>query len=267
MTDIILAIIFVITVLVLILILFLRNRKPAETLTVLNPVYTDLLEKNIPFYNDLVPTQKILFQLQVEKFLEQVRISGINTVVEDSDRIMIAASAIIPIFYFPGWEYCNLDEVLLYPDAFDENFRQEGTERNMLGVVGDGSFQRVMILSRHALREGFSNRTGKSNTAIHEFVHLVDKTDGAIDGIPQLLMENSYVLPWVELMRKNIMLIKEQDSDIDTYGATNTAEFFAVASEYFFERPDLLKAKHPELYETLSRIFGHYNGLKVSNEK
>ena len=55
---------------------------------------------------------------------------------------MIAASAIIPIFYFPGWEYCNLDEVLLYPDAFDENFRQEGTERKHAGVVGDGSFQR-----------------------------------------------------------------------------------------------------------------------------
>lgn len=255
--DIILAVIFVVALLAIILVFFLGKRRPLHTMIKLNPVYTTLLEEFIPFYKGLNASQKILFQQRLQKFLEQVKITGINTTVEDTDRVMIAASAIIPIFFFPDWEYCNLDEVLLYPDAFDENFRQEGAERNMLGVVGDGAFQRVMILSRHALREGFLNKTGKSNTAIHEFVHLVDKTDGTTDGIPHVLIDNSYVVPWVELMRNNILAIKEKDSDINVYGATNQTEFFAVASEYFFERPDLFKTKHPELFKMLSRVFGH----------
>ncbi len=65
----------------------------------------------------------------------------------------------------------------------------------MLGMVGDGPMQQVMILSQHALREGFSNKTDKQNTAIHEFVHLIDKTDGATDGIPEVLLQNQYTLP------------------------------------------------------------------------
>ena len=113
----------------------------------------------------------------------------------------------------------------------------------------------MMILSQHELRQAFSNKTGKTNTAIHEFVHLVDKTDGTIDGVPELLLEKKYVLPWLELIQKNIKEIIEDDSDINPYGATNEAEFFAVVAEYFFERPDLLKSKHPELYELLVKIF------------
>jgi len=85
---------------------------------------------------------------------------------------------------------------------------------------------------------------------------LVDKTDGSTDGIPEFILGREYILPWVQLMHRELERLRTSASDIDAYGATNEAEFFAVVSEYFFERPELLKAKHPELYALLSRIFG-----------
>jgi Mlc titration factor MtfA (ptsG expression regulator) len=122
-------------------------------------------------------------------------------------------------------------------------------------MVGNGAFNHMMILSQHELRQAFLNKTGKSNTAIHEFVHLIDKTDGTVDGIPEFILQRQYILPWLQLMQQEIKNILADDSDINPYGATSEAEFFAVVSEYFFERPDLLEEKHPQLFKLLSRIF------------
>jgi len=169
--------------------------------------------------------------------------------------VLIGASAIIPIFGFPDWEYINLHEVLLYPETFNGAFEQTGNQRPVMGMVGSGPMNHIMILSKHALRDGFENKTDKNNTAIHEFVHLIDKTDGDTDGIPEVLLQHRYVLPWVNMIHKNIQDILKNESDIDPYGASSQAEFFAVVSEYFFERPDLLQRKHPELYEMLEQIF------------
>jgi Mlc titration factor MtfA (ptsG expression regulator) len=193
----------------------------------------------------------------MQQFLSTVKITGVKTVVEDLDIVLIAASAIIPIFNFPEWEYINLNEVLLYPDSFNHDFDQVGEDRNVLGMVGTGALNNVMILSQFELRQAFTNLTGKSNTAIHEFVHLIDKTDGTIDGVPNVILEKKYILPWLQLMQKKIAEIQNDDSDINPYGATNESEFFAVVSEYFFERPDLLQDKHPDLYELLTKIFRH----------
>ena len=217
--------------------------------------YRDILTKLVPFYQQLNESNKTEFEKRILQFLGQVRITGIKTNVEDLDKVLIAASAIIPIFNFPGWEYIHLHEVLLYPDSFDHEFQQEGNNRSILGMVGNGALNHVMILSQHQLRQAFMNKTGKENTAIHEFVHLVDKTDGDIDGIPAFIMERKYIQPWLQLMQHEIKLINEDRSDINPYGATNEAEFFAVVSEYFFERPKLLKEKHPALYELLEKIF------------
>jgi Mlc titration factor MtfA (ptsG expression regulator) len=86
-------------------------------------------------------------------------------------------------------------------------------------------------------------------------VHLLDKTDGMTDGIPERLLEHQYITPWLRLMHKEMDAINNDTSDIRKYGATNQAEFFAVASEYFFERPGLFKRKHPELYRMLKLSF------------
>jgi len=233
---------------------FLQKKKVTVTDPV--PVFLKkILEDDVPFYQQLTQAKQTEFEDRTAHFLTQVKITGIKTVVEDVDRVLIAASAIIPIFNFAGWEYKNLHEVLLYPDSFNHEFEQQGEERNILGMVGSGAMNHMMILSQFELRQSFSNETGKNNTAIHEFVHLVDKTDGEIDGVPESLLDRQYIKPWLQLMQQKIQEIYDDRSDINPYGATNEAEFFAVVSEYFFERPDLLKEQHPELYELLLKIF------------
>jgi Mlc titration factor MtfA (ptsG expression regulator) len=215
-----------------------------------------ILNQEVNFYERLSAERKKDFEERVMKFLPVVRITGVNTTVEDLDRVLIAASAIIPIFGFPHWEYPNLKEVLLYPGGFDHTFRQEGENRDILGMVGSGTYRNVMVLSQPALRASFANKSGKSNVGIHEFVHLVDSLDGSYDGLPETLLDRKYTLPWLQLMREEMKKIESNESDINPYALTNEAEFYAVVSEYFFSRPDLLKEKHPELYGYLEKIFG-----------
>jgi Mlc titration factor MtfA (ptsG expression regulator) len=236
------------------LIYFQRKKKP-PLIKNFPDSFRKILTEQVPFYQQLNTERKKEFEDRMINFLSHVKITGVNTIVEEMDKVFVAASAVIPIFGFKDWEYINLNEVLLYPDSFGDEFEQEGHHRNTLGMVGSGAMNHMMILSQYELRQAFISKTGKSNVAIHEFVHLVDKTDGAVDGIPEFLLERKYILPWLELMQKKIEDIIDDKSDINPYGATNQAEFFAVVSEYFFERPDMLKAKHPELYELLKKIF------------
>ncbi|MET0465086.1 MAG: M90 family metallopeptidase [Chitinophagaceae bacterium] len=255
--DIFLAGILVLALIMIAAALFFLRKKPAAVIpsTPLPDSSRQLLLQHVPFYEELPQQKKNEFEQRMQGFLAKVRITGINTTVEEIDRVLVAASAIIPIFGFPGWEYVQLNEVLLYPDSFNQEFAQEGHGRDTLGMVGSGPYQNVMILSQHQLRQDFLNKTGKGNTAIHEFVHLVDKTDGSVDGVPEFILNRKYILPWLELMHKEIKRILADKSDINPYGATNQGEFFAVVSEYFFERPELLKEKHPKLYELLTLIF------------
>ena len=231
-------------------------RKPRAVSTdPLPPQLKEILMTEVPFYQQLPENKKQAFEERAEQFLKQVKITGVKTLVEDLDKVLIAASAIIPIFNFPGWQYRNLHEILLYPDSFNHEFEQQGTDRHILGMVGSGAMNHMMILSQFELRQAFTNKTGKDNTAIHEFVHLLDKTDGDVDGIPHALLDKKFIVPWLQLMQNEMELIRDDRSDINPYGLTNEGEFFAVVSEYFFERPALLKENHPELYALLEKIF------------
>lgn len=215
----------------------------------------NILQEEVAFYKKLDDQQKVAFETRVMRFLQRVHITGVKTTVEDLDRVLVAAGAIIPIFAFPDWEYRNIHEVLLYPGSFNEEFGQEGNDRNILGMVGTGPMQNVMVLSQENVRAGFRAGSDKHNTAIHEFVHLVDKSDGSTDGLPEALIPHQYARPWLKRVHEEIRLIKEGRSDINYYGTTNEAEFLAVVSEYFFEKPAEMEKKHPELYALLKSIF------------
>ena len=216
-----------------------------------------ILTQKVNFYNSLSPKEQPLFEYKIQEFLLNHAITGIDVEVNVEDKLLVASSAIIPIFKFSDWRYDNLFEVLLYPAMFNEDFETKGRDRRILGMVGTGYMEGKMILSKPALHLGFDNASDKKNTAIHEFVHLIDKADGEIDGIPHALLERPYVLPWLDMMNKKMDEIYEEESDINPYGGTHRVEFFAVVSEYFFERPRLLAKKHPELFEHLEKIFDH----------
>jgi MtfA peptidase len=259
-------IIFSVVVYVTLLYIIIRyKRRPLKPAKPIDETDRILLKQYVNFYNRLEPQQQDEFEKRMIRLLSSVKITGVNTQVDRLDELFIAASAIIPIFGFHNWEYMNLNEVLLYPGSFDQQFNQQGEERTRAGVVGDGPYQNMMILSQYDLRMGFMNAESKYNTGIHEFVHLVDKTDGAVDGIPRSLMSQQYVLPWLNLMQHNIQKIRDQQSDIDPYGSLNQAEFLAVASEYFFGQPEQLQQNHPELYTLLSKIFNQHSVAAVDD--
>lgn len=247
--------IFLVLLLIVIIILFaFRITREKENIP-LPENYKELLNDYVKFYRQLDEEGKERFEERVEHFLSAVQITGVNALVEDIDRLLIAAGAIIPVYTIPDWQYINLHEILLYPGAFNEDFDQGGSDRPIAGMVGTGVMQHVMIITKWQLRQGFINNHDAHNTAIHEFVHLIDKMDGTMDGVPEIILERKYVPQWKQLMDTTIVQMKNYGSDIDMYGSTNPTEFFAVISEYFFERPDLLKANHPELYEMLERIY------------
>ena len=241
--------------LIVLIILFVFRISIAKDIVLLPENYRELLNDYVRFYRQLNEEGKLKFEKRIEQFLSAVKITGVNAVVEDLDRLLIASGAIIPVFAISDWQYINLHEVLLYPGTFNEDFDQDGTDRRFSGMVGNAHLQNVMIITKWQLRQGFINEQDAHNTAIHEFAHLVDKMDGTLDGVPEIILERKYTGQWKQLMDHAITQIKNGQSDINPYGATNPVEFFAVISEYFFEQPDLLKSNHPGLYEMLVRIY------------
>ncbi len=241
--------------LILMIVFFIFYRRPQKKVF-LPPNYRELLSEHISYYNRLDEKNKLRFEEKIKTFLSYVRIDGIDTKVEDLDKLLVASSAAIPVFGFDKWNYYNLRNVLLYPASFNrDEFLASGYEKNTLGMIGNGPMQRVMILSKPALHYGFADKASTANTGIHEFVHLLDKEDGEVDGLPEALLNRQSNSRWIQLMNKNIEMILQQNSDINSYGASNKAEFFAVASEYFFNQPELFKENHPELFKIMCSIF------------
>ena len=231
------------------------RKKKEKIITPLPENYKELLEGYVKFYRHLDRAGQAHFEKRVEHFLASTKITGVNAVVEDIDLILIASAAVIPVYAITDWQYINLHEVLVYPGTFNEDFDQEGTDRFIAGMVGTGGMQHAMILTKWQLRQGFIDNNSTHNTAIHEFVHLIDKMDGTMDGVPEIILERKYVEQWKQLMYNTIGQMKNNGSDINFYATKSPVEFFAVLSEYFFEQPELLKVNHPELYEMLVRIY------------
>jgi Mlc titration factor MtfA (ptsG expression regulator) len=248
-----LQIFFALLIIILIILFVFRPRR--KDMIAWPEDYRDTLNDYVSFYANLEEEGKKHFEEKFEKFLLATKITGANAVIEDLDRVLIGVAAVIPVYYINDWEYVNLREVLVYPGNFNTEFEQEGHERMISGMVGTGHLQNVMILSKWELRQGFINSQSNRNTALHEFIHLVDKMDGTLDGVPELLLERKYLAQWKQLIDQTMLDVRNGVSDIDAYAATSPVECFAVISEYFFEQPEAFQANHPELNTLLQRIF------------
>lgn len=237
--------------------------KPKKAEKIPEHWHSILIDK-VLFYKNLSIEDQAIFRKRMSLFLSEINIDGVNTEIEELDKILIASSGIIPVFGFPNWSYNNLTGIVVYPDSFNEDlqFSDKAKNKKILGMVGTGRFEKQMILSKKAIRLAFSNKTDKHNTPVHEFVHLLDKMDGQTDGIPEFFLGKEFIEPWLELMFKEMEAINNDASDIRKYGGTSEAEFFSVASEYFFERPKLFKQKHPEIYKMLSLCFQQPKGSR-----
>ena len=201
--------------LIVLIILFVFRISVVRDIILLPENYKELLTDYIKFYRQLNEEEKLSFEKRVEHFLSAVKITGVNAVVEDLDRILIGSGAIIPVFRIPDWQYINLHEVLVYPGAFNKDFDQVGSDRPIAGMVGNGPMQNVMIITKWQLRQGFINEQDTHNTAIHEFVHLIDKMDGTMDGVPEILLERKYLNQWKNISDTTIVQRKLTGSDLN----------------------------------------------------
>ncbi len=229
------------------------------------PSWSDFLSETVAFYRVLSTSDKQTFERRCLLFIETTRIEAGAFEVTDQDRLLVAASAIIPVWGFPSWHYFNLEAVFLLPGSFNKQFECGQEDSTIAGMVGAGPMLGKMALSRPHLYLGFQNSRDKCNVGIHEFVHLLDMADGRCDGVPERLHQFECTATWFDFIENKISEIDEGDSNISDYAATNRQEFFAVASEYFFERPKMLKQKHPELFEALTRFY-RQNVLEIEKD-
>jgi Mlc titration factor MtfA (ptsG expression regulator) len=236
---------------------FKRNLSSQKAINTIywKPEWSGVLNEKVVFYRTLKLNDKKLFEERVRLFLETTLVEAGHVEVTDEDKLLIASSAVIPVWGFPNWHYFNVDKIFLLPASFNEQFECGQVDSVFTGMVGTGPLTGKLALSKPALHQGFANIYDKQNVGIHEFVHLIDLSDGDCDGFPERLKQYAYSIPWFELIEKKISDIDSKQSNIRDYGATNKAEFFAVSSEYFFERPKMLKDKHPKLFKALTAFY------------
>jgi hypothetical protein len=216
--------------------------------------WEQILQSHVAFFRALPAGEKERFRQLVKVFLDEVRITGIQTEIDDTVRVLVAASAAIPIFGFDDWEYRRLGEVLVYPQSFGADYQTTGhADENILGMVGLKQLRGVMILSKPSLLAGFDTASTGNNVGIHEFAHLVELEESE-EGLPPEVPWQA-VKGWVQYVAQELSHPSENRSYIRGYAYTNEHEFFAVLAEYFFKSPELLEKKDPRLYAMLQEMF------------
>lgn len=221
--------------------------------------WREVLKERVDYYLNLSEADQDRFEKNIQIFLAEKDIQATGVVLDDTLRVLVAASAVIPIFGFPDWEYGMLDLVVVRPEPFEAHFNKDISSCDQLyatGMVGDtGIFSGTLILSAPDLLRDFQLAHDKHNVGVHEFSHLIDKASGHIDGVPISLPSSSFQA-WVKMVHTILHQRRNhQNHDIPAYGFTNESEFFAVISEYFFEKPAELSKHHPQLFALLESVF------------
>jgi Mlc titration factor MtfA (ptsG expression regulator) len=151
----------------------------------------------------------------------------------------------------------------VYPSTFlSENIQYLGDYvyiEEQAAHLGESWRRGMLVLAWDSVKRGGMDWSDGQNVVLHEFAHQLDQQDGAADGAP-ILEHGSRYAAWARILSKEYERLQATarsglESVMDEYGATNPAEFFAVATETFFEKPHAMKRRHPELYEALK---GYY---------
>lgn len=209
------------------------------------------LAQHVPLYAALDTEGRRRFERDVRFVLDEWRFEPVGAVtVTDEHRLGVAAGAALLLHGRPDWELPIEHTVLFYPGSFDEDYLP--TDR--ASFDGMAHEQGPVIVSTQAVEESWADPGDGSNVVLHELAHLLDYANTSADGVPALL-DPASIDPWQKLVRREMQAARLGKSLLRSYAATNPAEFFAVAVENFFERPALLKKRHPELYDALVAFF------------
>ena len=221
-----------------------------------------ILNKRFPLYQKLPPNLQDQLESDIQIFIAEKKFFGCGGLeITDEIRVTVAAQACMLILnrkkrYFP-----RLVSIYMYPSTYVAKRKRHvggGLVSEEVDVnLGESWTDGRLVLAWDASKHGAVNMYDGHNVVFHEFAHQLDQEDGAGDGVPKL-SEYSKYSTWISVLGKEFELLKrgkKHRSVIDKYGATNGAEYFASATEAFFEKPDQLKRKHAELYEELKDYF------------
>ena len=226
--------------------------------------WAEIVSTNVPYYDCLPEASKTELQAHIRILLHEKRFEGCGGFeITDEVRVTIAATAGILLLNRASDYFHGLRSILVYKEAF----MVEGEEAGEDGLVtewdevasGESWGHGAVILAWEEVELGFTDSEDGYNVVLHEFAHQLDEENPLAEGVPVLEDAAAYE-EWADVcsrhfkrLRKDVQLNKR--TFLDAYGAGDPAEFFAVATETFFERPIQLKKRRPELYRILSRFY------------
>ena len=227
------------------------------------PAWRDIVRRRVPLASALPAAQQLNLKKHIQVLLADVPFIGCAGLeVNDEMRVTIAAQAAF-LLLGRGGSFGNLREVLVYPGHFvvpRSEVGAGGVVHEARDVLAGQSWQRgQIILAWDAVLDGADDPHDGVNVVMHEFAHQLDQDTGAANGAPYV-GRGELQQVWARVMSHEFhalraRLARAEPSLIGPYAATSAAEFFAVTTELFFERPDALAAERPELYEQLKRCY------------
>ncbi|WP_200821254.1 zinc-dependent peptidase [Oceanicoccus sp. KOV_DT_Chl] len=246
---------------------FKKTNKQKQRQQLFTAVITDhwrqILIDDFPLYQQLPAELKQKLEGHIQVFLsEKIFVGCDDMVITDQVRVLIAAQACIlilnrPTDYFPGFE-----TILVYPEVFQSPVteREGHVESIKMSLRSGESWRRgpIVLAWSHVLK-GAKNSADGYNVVMHEFAHKLDEQDATMDGTP-VLKQSAQYRSWAQVFTQEYTalgkdIMRGHKHLIDDYAATSPAEFFAVVTETFFEKPLRLQKEHPELYQELSAFY------------
>ncbi len=242
---------------------WLKNRRRQKLLQTPFPdAWNQALTHNV-HHDALLPApQRQKLRRLVTVFIAEKRWEGCGGLeLNDEIQVTIAAQAcLLAVGVEPDYFFDRVQTILVYPAAYMRVATWEhevpfGSEPTLGEAWQHGP---IIISWRDALEAGRNPHSGQ-NVVVHEFAHYLDALDGSTDGIPPLPSRKQYQ-DWQrvtdeEYHRLVRSRLRGEVTLLDQYGASNKAEFFAVATECFFQRPKPLERRHPALYKILSDFY------------
>ncbi|MGM0633591.1 MAG: zinc-dependent peptidase [Pseudomonadota bacterium] len=234
-----------------------RTPFPAEWMAV--------LRHTLPWYERMTPDEQQRLQNLIKYFLdEKTFVPCAGQTVNDAVRVSIAAQACLLLLHRPGCSYADLGYILVYPAEFrvDRSVQDEAglVSREHSILAGESWENGRVVLSWDNVEEGMADLGDGHNVVLHEFAHQLDQKTGMANGAPALDPGQSYE-DWSRVMSAAFEHLQRaahigQPSVFDYYGATDPAEFFAVATEVFYEQPSALASEHSDVFEQLRVFYG-----------
>ena len=222
-----------------------------------------VLERNVPLYTSMPAELREQLLGHVNVFLAEKEFVGCGgQEITDEIRYIVAGTACILLLnreprYFPGFT-----SILIYPDTYEGGtVRRDGMVEvhERTARAGESWYRGPIVLSWGDVIRGAADPDDGFNVVLHEFAHKLDEQSDGTDGVPEL-REAGQFDEWVEVLTREYEAFRARvargtNRVLDEYGLTSPPEFFAVATESFFEKPKAMKKRLPDLYQQLRRFY------------